>query len=83
MGVIVNKENEKDNELTRRIDADLRAKMSSTSKTEKGKKDVDLAEDTDYVKDLKKTGKYGWVWILLVVFTLILLIALGMSFQNK
>ena len=69
MGVIVNKENEKDNELTRRIDADLRAKMSSTSKTEKGKKDVDLAEDTDYVKDLKKTGKYGWVWILLVVFT--------------
>jgi hypothetical protein len=83
MGVIVNKENEKDNELTRRIDADLRAKMSSTSKTEKDKKDVDLAEDTDYVKDLKKTGKYGWVWILLVVFTLILLIALGMSFQNK
>ena len=83
MGVIVNKENNLDNELTRRIDADLREKMSKASKVEKGKKDVDLAEDADYVKDLKKTSKYGWVWALLVIFTLILLIALGMSFQNR
>lgn len=83
MGVIVNKENNLDNELSRRIDADLREKMSSASKVEKGKKDVDLAEDADYVKDLKKTSKYGWVWILLVIFTLVILIAVGMSFQNK
>ena len=83
MGVIVNKENNLDNELSRRIDADLREKMSKASKVEKGKKDVDLAEDADYVKDLKKTSKYGWVWVLLVIFTLILLIALGMSFQNR
>lgn len=83
MGVIVNKENNLDNELSRRIDADLREKMSKASKVEKGKKDVDLAEDADYVKDLKKTSKYGWVWALLVIFTLILLIALGMSFQNR
>ena len=32
MGVIVSKENDKDNELTRRIDADLREKMSGSSK---------------------------------------------------
>ena len=83
MGVIVSKQNDKDNELTRRIDADLRAKMAGTSKNNGEKKDVDLAEDSDYVKNLKKTGKYGWVWILLVIFTLIMLIALGMSFQNK
>ncbi|MBQ2176124.1 MAG: hypothetical protein II453_14050 [Alphaproteobacteria bacterium] len=83
MGVIVNKENNLDNELSRRIDADLREKMSSASKVEKGKKDVDLAEDADYVKDLKKTSKYCWVWILLVIFTLVILIAVGMSFQNK
>ena len=83
MGVIVSKQNDKNNELTRRIDADLRAKMNGSTKVTGDKKDVDLAEDADYVKDLKKTGKYGWVWILLVIAVLILLIAVGMSFQNK
>jgi hypothetical protein len=80
MGVIVNKDNSMENELTRRIDADLREKMSKASKVEE---DVDLAEETDYVKDLKKTSKYSWVWILLVVFVLILLVAVGMSFKNN
>ncbi|MBQ9484726.1 hypothetical protein IJU85_01305 [Candidatus Saccharibacteria bacterium] len=80
MGVIVNKDNSLENDLTRRIDADLREKMSKASKVEE---DVDLAEETDYVKDLKKTSKYSWVWILLVVFVLILLVAVGMSFKNN
>ena len=83
MGVIVSKENDRSSELSRRIDADLRTKMSETSKAMADKEDVDLAEDTDYVKDLKKTGKFGWVWILLVAFVLVLLIAVGMSFQHK
>lgn len=83
MGVIVSKQDDKNNELTRRIDADLRAKMDGSSKVSKDKKDVDLAEEADYVKDLKKTGKYGWAWIVLVIAVLILLIAVGMSFQNK
>ncbi len=80
MGVIVNKDNSMENDLTRRIDADLREKMSKASKVEE---DVDLAEETDYVKDLKKTSKYSWVWFLLVVFVLILLVAVGMSFKNN
>jgi len=80
MGVIVNKDNSLENDLTRRIDADLREKLSRASKVEE---DVDLAEETDYVKDLKKTSKYSWVWILLVVFVLILLVAVGMSFKNN
>lgn len=83
MGVIVHKENDIENELTRRIDADLRAKMSEASKVDKNKKDVDLAEDADYVKDLKRTSKYGWVWILLVLFAIVILVALGMSFKNN
>lgn len=82
MGVIVNKENNLENELSRRIDADLREKTTKASKMS-DKKDVDLAEDADYVKDLKKTSKYGWVWILLVVFVVILLVAVGMSFSNN
>ena len=83
MGVIVNKENDKNTELSRRIDAELRDKIAGTSKNEKDKAVPDFAEDAEYMKDLKKTGKFSWVWVLLVMFTLILLIAFGMSFSDK
>ena len=83
MGVIVNKENDKDTELARRIDADLRNKDASSAKGKKDTAVTDFAEDAEYMKDLKKTGKFGWVWILLVAFVLLLLVALGLSFSNK
>lgn len=67
MGVIVNKENAGD-ELSRRIGADLRAKMIESEKVEK---DADLVEDSEYVKDLKKTSKFSWVIIVLVVVAVI------------
>ena len=74
MGVIVNKENEKSNELSQRIDADLRAKLSGNSRIED--EDPDVAEDAAYLKDLKKTGKFGWVWIVLIVGAILSLISI-------
>lgn len=71
MGIIVNKDEEKDNRLTDRINADLRVKMAESSNPAE---DPDLAEDTDYVKDLKKTSKFGWVWIVLIILALISLV---------
>ena len=72
MGIIVNKENDKNDTLTERINADLRVKMQSTSEEE----DPDLVEDTDYVKDSKKTGRFGWVWIVLIVLATLSLISI-------
>lgn len=72
MGVIVTKDNSKDDDLSRRIDADLRTKMSGTGVIEGDT--PDLVDDMDYMTDYKKTGKYGWVWILLVIFAIIALI---------
>lgn len=69
MGVIVNKENDGDL-LSRRISADLRAKLAESEKDE-GSKDPDFAEDSDYVKDLKKTGKFTWVFLALFVIAVI------------
>ena len=75
MGVIVNKNNQQDNELSRRIDADLRAKaMESAEVNDDG--DVNFEEDAEYLKDLKKTGKFGWIWIVLVVLAVISLISI-------
>ena len=67
MGIIVHKETERNTELNDRIAADLRARAQESSQIS----DPDLVEDVDYTKDLKKTGRFGWVWAVLVVLALI------------
>ncbi len=75
MGVIVNKEQEENTELSRRISADLRARSAEVS--QEGERDgVDLAEDAEYLKNLKKTGRFGWVWIVLIVLALMSLVSI-------
>ena len=72
MGVIVNKENQQDDELSRRITADLRAKAVQEDKGD----DVDMVEDARYLKDLQKTSKFGWIWIVLIVGAILSLISM-------
>lgn len=72
MGVIVNKENSQNNELSRRIDADLRSKLSGNTRSDND--DPDLAEDAEYLRDLKKTGRFSWIWIVLIVLAIFSLI---------
>ena len=74
MGVIVNKK-DNDSELSRRITADLRAKAMETVDVE-GADDVDLAEDAEYLRDLKKTGRFSWIWIVLIVLAILSLISI-------
>ena len=58
MGVIVNKNNQIDNELSRRINADLRAKATATlDESPEGGETPDFAEDAEYVKNFKKTRR--------------------------
>ena len=71
MGIIVNKENDKNTDLGRRIDTDLRERLQSTSRSAT---DPDLADDAEYMKDLEKTGRFGWVWIILIVLAIISLV---------
>ena len=83
MGIMVTKDNQDRDELSRRINADLREKMNRTSKTTKDEKDPDFVEDSDYTKDLKKTGKYGWVFVFLIFAVLLGLIIFGVAFAKK
>ena len=73
MGVIVNKENKND-EISRRINADLRTKMSGTGVIDGDA--PDLVDESDYVKDFKQTSKFGWVWIVLIVLAILSLISI-------
>ena len=64
MGIILSKEDEKD-AISKRINADLREKAAKAQEIDE--KDVDFAEDSDYVENYKKTGRYAWIWIIVAV----------------
>ena len=70
MGIIVSKNNDENSRLNQRITADLRERAQKTAKGD----DPDLVEDSDYASDLKKTGKYTWVWLVLIVLAIIALV---------
>ena len=72
MGVIVSKTQDR-TKLQKRITADLRNR-SQTAHSGKTSKDPDFAEDSAYVKDLKNTGRFSWIWIVLIVLAIIALI---------
>ena len=72
MGIIVNKTNEQDNEITRRIDADLRQKQIAAQESEQ----PDLAEDSEYMENFKKTGKFSWVWVILIFLAILSLVSI-------
>ena len=74
MGIIVTKDDDKKSELTRRINADLVEKSRRTSKQSGMRRDPDFVEDSDYSEDLKTTGRFSWVWFILIGLALISLV---------
>jgi len=69
MAIIV-QDNGKRSELQSRITSELREKAQRTSSDE----DVDLVEDSEYTKNLKKTGRFGWFWFALIFLAVIAII---------
>ena len=69
MGIIVNKEDNND-ELSRRINADLRARAMETVDINDDVSDPDFAEGSEYVEKFEKTGRFGWVWIVLILLAI-------------
>lgn len=83
MAVIVNKDEDQNDALSARINADLMAKMAETTQDMDGKKDPDMVEESDYVKDLKRTGRFAWVWMIVVVIVVIVAVAITLSQQGE
>ena len=71
MGIIVSKDNDRKSELNQRITADLRARAVQSARD----RDPDLVDDSEYLKNLKKTGRFSWLWFVLIVLALISLVA--------
>ena len=75
MGIIVSKENDKNDNLERMISADLRNKAAETF--EDGEV-TDFANDSEYVRETTKTNRFTWVWIVLIVLAIISLVIIFM-----
>lgn len=71
MGIMMSKDTDRNSELNERISADLRARAQSSRRD-----DPDGVDDAEYIKDTKKTGKFTWVWIILIVLAIISLICI-------
>ena len=74
MGIIVSKNNDENSRLNERITADLRERAQKSALGS----DPDLVEDSDYARDLKKTGKYTWIWVVLVILAIVSLVVIAL-----
>lgn len=74
MGIIVSKNNDENSRLNERITADLRERAQKSTLGS----DPDLVEDSDYARDLKKTGKYIWIWIVLIILAVVSLVVVAL-----
>ncbi len=74
MGIIVSKNNDENSRLNERITADLRERATKSA----AGSDPDLVEDSDYTRDLKKTGKYTWIWAVLIILAIISLVVIAL-----
>lgn len=68
MGIMVSK-GEKNTELNQRISADLRSRVQSSSP-------YNYDEDDSLDGGSKKTGRFAWVWIVLIVLAILSLVAI-------
>ena len=67
MGIMV-EGNEEQSKLQERITADLRERSRRNSKNEG---EVDLVEDSEYLKNTQKTSRFSWFWFVLVTLAVL------------
>ena len=65
MGIMVTKQDD-NTELTNKINANLRTKNSTMEMDDK-----DFIGSSEYLKETEKTGKFSWVWLILIILAII------------
>lgn len=71
MGILV-QDNGDRSRLQDKITADLREKVQRTAQ----RGGVDLVEDSEYARGMKKTGRFTWVWFVLIFLAIVSLIVI-------
>lgn len=66
MGIMMTKDIKDNSELDDRISADLRARAQFSQLS-----DVAHEEDSTYVEDTKRTSRFSWIWLVLIILAII------------
>ena len=74
MGIMVTKDEDENMPLSRRINADLREKVEETQKADG--EDPDFIADSEYFEQYEKTGRFSWIWFVLVGLALVSLVVI-------
>ena len=69
---MVTKDEDDNVALSRKINADLREKMERTQKADG--EDPDFIADSEYFEQYEKTGRFSWIWFVLVALALVSLV---------
>ena len=72
MSILVSKDQDEKSILQEKINADLRERIQSNNEPA----DKDFAEASDYVANLQKTGRFSWIWFVLIILAMISLVFL-------
>lgn len=68
MGIMVTKDDD-NSKLTKDINASIRRKSQETMEID----DKDFVGSSEYLKETEKSGKFSWVWAVLIVLAIIAL----------
>ena len=68
MGVMVTKDEDDNRTLSRRINADLKEKVERTQLADG--EDPDFIANSEYFEQYEKTGRFDWVWFVLVALAI-------------
>lgn len=71
MGIDITNNTHHNSQLNQRISADLRQRTQTMAPT-----DPEEDDDDSYVEGTKKTGKFTWAWIVLIVLAIISLLCI-------
>ena len=71
MGIMVSKDTQHSSEMNRRISSDLRNRAELAQEY-----DDEYDDGYDDDRNTKKTSRFGWVWILLIILAVISLICI-------
>lgn len=71
MGIDITNNAHRNSQLNQRISADLRQRTQTMANVEP----EDISDDVE-VEGTKKTGKFTWVWIVLIILAIISLLCI-------
>lgn len=75
MAIMMSNEQERNSRLNERITSDLRERTQGSAG--RGDAEVDFTGSDTTQKNTKKTGRFTWIWVVLIVLAILSLVSIA------